>query len=157
MKLKLFAGGMLVLICLIVLVVEGVSQPPASPFTSPPASPPVSIIAPSSPSLVSKPPKSSADFSTVQPQQEWTFEQLVEALKGVRARQKELKTQEADLLTKMAEKVEEKRKDLARAEEVLQQLQGDSGRLKPLPASSPVSRKEDTKSPQYWGSAGEKK
>ena len=78
------------------------------------------------------------DFSTVQPQQEQTFEQFAEALKAVRARQKELKAQEENLLAKMAEKVEEKRKDLAKSEEVLKQLRSDPNRLTPVavPASS---------------------
>jgi hypothetical protein len=120
MKRKMFAVLLLVGVCLSVLVVEGVSQPPSSPT-------PVPLPPPASPS------PTKANFATVEPQQqEWTFEQLVEALKGVRARQKELKAQETDLLAKMAEKIEQKRKDLQKAEEMLQQLQGDPNRPKPI-------------------------
>jgi hypothetical protein len=134
MKWKVFACGVLVVVCLSVLVVEGVSQPPqtlpSGSVASPPSPPsPISY----SPSSTPTPP-TKANFAKVDPllstsaQQEWTFEQLVEALKGIRAGQKELKAQEADLLSKMADKIEEKRKDLAKAEEALQQLKHDSDR-----------------------------
>jgi hypothetical protein len=133
MKRKVFACAVLVVVCLGVLVVEGVSQSPPSPsspttFGSGPI-PSGSLAVTPTPAPM-PPPKT--NFSKVDPllstsaQQEWTFEQLVEALKGVRARQKELKAQEADLLSKMADKIEEKRKDLAKAEEALQQLKNDS-------------------------------
>jgi Skp family chaperone for outer membrane proteins len=110
MKRKRLVITVLVVACVGLLVVQGVSQSPA---------PPVSLPASSS---------STPAFNRVEPridaaQQDWTFEQLAEALKGVRARQKELKTQEADLLAKMADKIEEKRKDLKKAEEMLRQLQ----------------------------------
>lgn len=126
MKRKIIAVLFLVAVCLGVLVVEGVSQPPAAPQgyylgTTPPS--PVSdkgAIPPPAPIPV--PDKR----PTLEQQQRiWTFEQLVEALKAVRARQKELQTQEADLLAKMEEKIVEKRKDLNKSEEILQQLRGE--------------------------------
>ena len=113
MKRKLIVGGVLMMVCLGVLVVKGVSQTSGLRIPDPLTSP--------------KPPVSSptGGFSAVQPQQQsQTFEQLADALQAVRARQKELKTQEADLLAKMSERIEEKRKDLQKAEETLQQLQG---------------------------------
>lgn len=133
MKRKLFACGVLVVVCLSVLVVEGVSQSPSGSFaqTLPPS------LAPAAPSIIpaaAPAPSPKPNFAKVDPlvstsaQQEWNFEQLVEALKGVRSRQKELKAQEADLLSKMADKIEEKRKDLAKAEEALQQLKNDCAR-----------------------------
>jgi hypothetical protein len=124
MKRKMLAVLSLVGICLAVLVVEGVSQPP----TTPPTPVPQPTTAPLPSAQPGPPPATSLapNFATVEPRpQDWTFEQLVEALKGVRARQKELKAQEADLLAKMAEKVEEKRKDLNKAQEVLEQLRGE--------------------------------
>ena len=127
MKRRIVVVVLLVLICLGLLVVEGVSQQFQSPrsFTSTPsapASPPISVIG-----TEAKP-----NSPTVQPQQqEWTFEQLVEALKGVRARQKELQTQEADILAKLAEKVEEKRQDLSKSEATLKQLRSENGRIYP--------------------------
>ena len=134
MKRKLFAGGVLVVICLSVLVVQGVSQPPKVPSLTPISSP-----APPSPASSSPSPRpvSRANFAKVdpllegRPQEAQTFEQLADALQAVRARQKELKAQESDLLAKMAEKIEEKRKDLKKAEETLQQLQGEPNRLNP--------------------------
>jgi cell pole-organizing protein PopZ len=109
MKRKLVAVGALVVVCLGALVVEGVSQPPST----------------SSPAPVSPPSPPGETFSVVKPKQPpETFEQLADALQAVRARQKELKAQEADLLAKMSERIEEKRKDLQKAEETLQQLQG---------------------------------
>lgn len=129
MRRKLFGILLLVAICLAVLVVEGVSQPPSSTFPAP-----VGFSASSSAPKV--------NFATIESsQQEWTFEQLVEALKGVRARQKELKAQEADLLIKMAEMIERKRKDLQKAEEMLQQLQRDPSR----PNSIRVEEKKEEK------------
>ena len=121
MKRKLIAGGVLIVVCLGLLVVEGVSQPPE---TVPPMPASYSASPSPSPTLKSRTVKQAPDFSTVKQQQEWTFEQLAEALKAVRARQKELKAQEVDLLAKMAERIEEKRKDLQKAEETLQQFQG---------------------------------
>lgn len=126
MRRKLFLVVLLVVGLLGVLVVEGVSQPvpPASVDSGPrpilpapsPVTPPPTVAAP----------EHNPNFSAVQPQQqEWTFEQLVEALKGVRSRQKELQKQEADLLIKIAAQVEEKRNDLSKSEEVLRQLRGD--------------------------------
>ena len=123
---------LLVVVCLSVLVVEGVSQPSPQPNFAPEPlqSPPLPSTAPANaPAFETKP---TANFSAVQPpQQEWTFEQLVEALKGVRARQKELQAQEADLLAKMAKKVEEKRQDLSKSEATLQQLRGENPRVYP--------------------------
>jgi ABC-type transport system substrate-binding protein len=130
MKRKMVVVVLLVLVCLGVLVVEGVSQP-----VPPPSPAPAPVYGSSSPSPASPPPavvtpEPSANFSVVQPQQqEWTFEQLVEALKGVRARQKELQTQETDILANLAEKVEEKRQDLSKSETTLQQLRSDNGRM----------------------------
>lgn len=123
MKRKMIAVLLLVVGCLGVLVVEGVSQPPTATSASslnPPLPPQAD--GPMQPPAARPAP----NFATVEPrQQEATFEQLVEALKAVRARQKELQAQEADLLAKMAEKVEEKRRDLSKAEEVLQQLRDE--------------------------------
>jgi hypothetical protein len=62
------------------------------------------------------------------PLEEMTFERLAEELRRVRYRQKELKEQEADLLDKLAQKVEEKRRDYSKAQEELRQLQGNQGR-----------------------------
>jgi hypothetical protein len=42
-----------------------------------------------------------------------------------------LQTQEADILAKLAEKVEEKRQDLAKSETTLQQLRNENGRVYP--------------------------
>ncbi len=126
MKRKMLAVLFLVGICLAVLVVEGVSQPPVNttmtvPQATPQPAPPIAQPAPP------PAPSPAPNFARPEPgQQEWTFEQLAETLKAVRARQKELKTQEAELLAKMAEKVEEKRKDLSKAEEALQQLRGET-------------------------------
>jgi hypothetical protein len=129
MKRKMIAVLFLVGICLAVLVLEGVSQPPATPtavqpsaLTAPPQ--PVSPIVQPVPPLAANPAAIPATVEAPR-QQEWSFEQLVEALKSVRARQKELKGQEAELLAKIAEKVEEKRKDLGKAEELLQQLRSE--------------------------------
>ncbi len=129
---------LLVAVGLGVLVVQAVSQPAAQP--NPPSEAPSStyLQSPAVPGAVPAPtpyvapgPKQ-PDFSQVQqPQQEWTFEQLVEALKGVRARQKELQAQEADLLTRMAKKVEEKRQDLSKSEATFQQLRTENGRIYP--------------------------
>lgn len=87
--------------------------------------------------------KPASDFSKFdprsEPQQDWTFEQFADALKAVRARQKELKAQETDLLMKMAEKIEDKRKDLQKSEEVLKQLRSDPNRLTPVAAPSRYS------------------
>ncbi len=143
MKRKMFVL-LLVMVGLSVLVVEGVSQPPDLP-REPPASPPtpsqLRTPAPApTPTLV---PDAKPNFSAVQPpQQEWSFEQLVEALKGVRARQKELLAQEADLLAQMEKKVEEKRHDLGRAEATLQRLQ-ENGRV--FPRKDIGERKEEKK------------
>jgi hypothetical protein len=147
MKRKMIAVLLLVGVCLGVLVVEGVSQPPSAPPTSGFAhtrvDPPFERNVPSSPAplppQVDRAPtpatRPAPNFAVVEPrQQEWTFEQLVEALKAVRARQKELQAQEADLLAKMAEKVEEKRKDLNKSEEVLQQLRGEPQQLRSEPS-----------------------
>ena len=108
---------------------------------------------PASPLDRSVPPTSAIpapNFATVDPrQQDWTFEQFVEALKAVRARQKELKTQEADLLAKIAEKVEEKRKDLNKAEEVLQQLRGQRTTVRDSSSfDQSFSAKTDEKRPE---------
>jgi hypothetical protein len=141
MKRKMIAVLFLVGICLAVLVVEGVSQPPVTPSAAPPPSP---LSAPPMPQPVQPPATSPPNFARPEPgQQEWTFEQLAEALKAVRARQKELKTQEAELLAKMAEKVEEKRKDLSKAEEVLQQLRGETSVRKTSSIDPPISARKD--------------
>lgn len=134
MKRKLIVVALLVVVCLCVLVVKGVSQPPSPPSASPMS--PFDSPAPSAgpPPVAVPPPPPKRAFNVVQPpQQEWTFEQLVEALKGVRARQKELQAQEADLLAKMAKKVEEKRQDLSKSEATLKQLREDASRPKNQP------------------------
>ncbi len=123
---------LLVLICLGVIVVEGVSQPTPQTSTGfvPPAAPPSPSPLPPAPQVSGSEP--APNFSAVQPQQQdWTFDQLVEALKGVRTRQKELQAQEADLLAKLAKKVEEKRQDLSKSEATLQQLRGETHRMYP--------------------------
>lgn len=149
MKRKVFACIVLVGVCLSVLVVEGVSQSPQNPL-SPSAPSPISFATPAGTQLTANSsPPSKANFSKVDPllntpaQQEWTFEQLVEALKAVRARQKDLKAQEADLLSKMADKIEEKRKDLAKAEEALQQLKNNSAHSSVNSWSSPPHEKKE--------------
>jgi hypothetical protein len=145
MKRKMFAL-VLVVVCLSVLVVEGVSQPSSQPsFPPAPLQSPSTLapVPPNPPAFESKP---AANFSAVQPQQqEWTFEQLVEALKGVRARQKELHAQEADLLAKMAKKVEEKRQDLSKSEATLQQLRSENGRIYPAPRLDELKTEEKKK------------
>lgn len=119
MKRKMIAVVLLVFVCAGILVVRGVSQPPVAskdPLTMPGTaglgSPPAAAFNRVEPRL------------DAMPQHDLTFDQLAEALKGVRARQKELKAQEADILAKLADKIEEKRKDLQQAEDVLRQLQG---------------------------------
>jgi hypothetical protein len=140
MKQKMIAVLALVVVCLGALALEGVSQPPPSPSIAPVGAP-VSAPTPSTGS----PAAPDVNFSIVKPvQREWTFEQLVEALKAVRARQKELQAQEADLLAKIAEKVEEKRKDLGKSEEVLQKLRGEQGFYNGF-AADPLLRKSEEK------------
>jgi hypothetical protein len=126
MKRKLMVIVLLVAVSLSVLVVKGVTQTPLQPSgdygtrpasLTPSAAPPTPLTLGSEPTPV---------LSSVQQQQDLSFEQLVESLKVIRARQKELQTQEADLLAKMAKKVEEKRKDLHYYETALQQLRGDA-------------------------------
>jgi len=107
MKWKLLTGGLLVVACVGFLAIKGISQVPSpQPDSFSPLSPPPL------PGSTSSPPRNK------------TFEQLAEDLKPVRAKQKELKAQEEDILKKMAASVEEKRKDLEKAEGVLRQLQG---------------------------------
>ncbi|HTU90544.1 MAG TPA: hypothetical protein VMF69_10755 [Gemmataceae bacterium] len=131
MKRKMFVV-LLVVVCLGVLVVEGISQPPSPQIERPEASSAAPVLSPTAPQPSPLALETKPNFSTVKPQkQEWTFEQLVEALKGVRARQKELKTQEENLLAKMEEKIVEKQKDLHKAVAALQQLRSDRGSLPP--------------------------
>jgi len=126
MKRKMMVIVALVVVSLSVLVVKGVTQTPLQPsgdYGTRPASLTPSATAPTPLPLGSE---STPIISSVQQQPDLTFEQLVEALKAIRARQRELQTQEADLLAKMAKKVEEKRKDLHYYESALQQLRGDA-------------------------------
>lgn len=131
MKRKLVVGLLVVTVGLGVLVVKGVSQQivPSSP---PPLSTQPTVSFPPLAPISVGAGFSKLDQRPTSPQQEGTFEQLADALKAVRARQKELKAQETDLLTKMAEKVEDKRKDLQQSEEVLKQLRNDPNRLTPV-------------------------
>lgn len=145
MKRKMIVIGLLVVVCLGVLVVEGVSQPVPPPSVEPAAAPgattfPLSPASPPpSPVSVKEP---QPNFAVVKPQQqELTFEQLVGVLKGVRARQKELQKQEADLLAELERKVEEKRQDLSKSESILQQLRVN-GRVHPVKR---IEDKMDTK------------
>jgi hypothetical protein len=80
------------------------------------------------------------DGASRAPTQDWTFERLSEELRRVRYRQKELREQEAHLLVKMAEKVEEKRRDYNKAQEELRQLKGDQGLTAPTFGSQTESR-----------------
>lgn len=119
MKWKLLSGGLLVVVCVSLLAIKGSSQVPSS---ATPASfdgpPPVPAATPSP--------------------REKTFEQLAEDLKTIRAKQKELKTQEEDILKRMAASVESKQKDLEKAVEVLRQLQGKPDERSPF---APPSRR----------------
>lgn len=109
MKGKLLGGGLLVVVCVGLLAIKGISQGPS----------PVPPITPLPPPPVSKDP-----FISPPKGREMTFEQLAADLKTVRAKQAELKAQEEDILKKMAASIAEKRKDLEKAEEMLRQLQG---------------------------------
>jgi hypothetical protein len=57
------------------------------------------------------------------PSGEASFESLVQELKNVRAQREALNAREKVLLDKIAQKVEEQRKALQKAEEILRQLQ----------------------------------
>jgi hypothetical protein len=71
----------------------------------------------------------------------------VQELKTVRAQQEALKTREKALLDKIAQKVEEQRKALQKAEELLRQLQTPpTDKVKPLEASGDT-KKFDTIEP----------
>lgn len=138
MKRKMFVIGLLVVVCLGVLDVKGVSQPvpPSSPDSASSLTAPVPSPMPPPPPVLEAGAK--PNIAIVKPQQqELTFDQLVGILKGVRARQKDLQKQEADLLATLADKVEEKRKDLRKAEEVFQQLQGKPSESKTQIQPSP--------------------
>lgn len=105
MKWKLLSGGVLIVACVGLLAIKGSSQVPSSIV-------PASFNSPSPPS-----------FPT-DPRREKTFEQLAEDLETVRAKQKELQAQEEDILKRMDASVEAKRKDLEKAEAVLQSAKG---------------------------------
>ncbi len=104
-------------------------QPPVTPLPASNALKTTDVAIPSPPSTTVGSP--AANFANVVPETsqktaatELTFERLAEELRRVRYRQKELKEQEATLLAKMAEKVEEKRRDFYKSQEELKQLQG---------------------------------
>jgi cell pole-organizing protein PopZ len=144
MKKKMIIMVALVVASAGLLVVQGVSQP-SSPSEAAP--PPTSFESPR------------PAFNRVEPrtdtQERLNFEQLAEALKGVRARQKELKAQETDILAKMADKVEEKRKDLQKAEEVLRQVQEHS--QKSIVPPSEQKSLQPSRGATEWGSGNAKK
>ena len=118
---KALAAGLLIALCLGFLAVQGFSQAP-TPVGSPTAGSP-----PAPPGT--QPP--SVGSSILPPQQaEPSFAELVQQLKNVRAQQEALKQQEKQLLDQIAKKVDEQRKELQKAEQVLQQLQL-SGRMPP--------------------------
>ena len=106
MLCRTLAAGLLVVLCLGFLAVGGNSQP--VPPTSPPAAEPVPAPGRTEPSLA----------------------ELVTKLKNVRAQQEALNEQERKLLDQIAEKVEEQRRELQKAEQLLQQLRL-SGRMPP--------------------------
>ncbi len=153
MKWKMIAVIVLVVVCVGTLVVRGVSQsptssinPPSAPRlqTSPPPLAPLGDPIKESPKVgtATAPPSAALGSTCIHPrindsppQQDLSFEQLAETLKSVRARQKELKAQETDILAKMAAKIEEKRRDLQQAEEVFQQFQNSPRRGSDLPLS----------------------
>src|SRR6516225_6689074 len=110
---KALAGGLLVAVCLGFLAVEGVSQAPPSPA---PPQVPIGAGPPDQPLFAGR------DVSPPKPA-EPSFDQLVQELKNVRAQQEALKAREKDLLDQLAKKVEEQRKALLKAEQLLQQLQ----------------------------------
>ena len=136
---KIFAATLLIMGCLGFLVARAVSQSatptPASTSSQPVAPLPVlpSPLVPKDAGIIapSATVGSTANFANVVPDAaqktpatELTFERLAEELRRVRYRQKELKEQEATLLAKMAEKVEEKRRDFHKSQEELKQLEG---------------------------------
>jgi hypothetical protein len=112
MKGKFLAAALLVAVCLCLLAVEGISQSP------PPSTAPPGLSPDNSPYQVISPPV------VIPPAGDASLEQLVQELKSVRAQHEALKAQEKTLLAKIAQKVEEKRKDLQKAEQILRQLQG---------------------------------
>lgn len=112
MKTKVSAAVLLTIMCICFLAVEGGSQP----MPHAPGSPPINPFTP----VVVPPPSPSAP-------QEGSLEQLVQQLKNVRRQQDQLKTQEAELLGRIAQKVEEQRKALQKAEELLRELQQPKG------------------------------
>jgi hypothetical protein len=116
MKWKVLACGLLVAVCLGLLAVEGVSQsPPPAPGVGPATQPVPPGSDPNRGLPPVSPPIAPGDAS---------LETLVQQLKQVRAQQEQLKADEKALLAKIAQRVDEQRKALQKAEELLQQLQG---------------------------------
>ncbi len=132
---KALAGGLLIVVCLGFLAVEGISQAPPPPDapkftggTAPQGQPPIA-------SLDVSPPKPA----------EPSFDQLVQELKNVRAQQEALKAREKDLLDQLAKKVAEQRREYLKSEQLLRELQpsnAQKGESSFLPDHRDRSREE---------------